>query len=352
MADYSATKQASDSVKKTQELKEKIYSNGKSEIKPTPIKVHKRIMEILLKDKSKFRKLIKLAYAVRKGLKEDYDWVCALSGREGIGKSTLLIIISAIIDIQFYMEKNLSLIPSTGEVIKKFRKIRRYGCLGIDEAIKALHKQDWYLDVQKEIIREYATERFRNKATILAIPRFKDLNENFRNHRINCWLHVQDRGIAFCYVPIDIPFFPDPWFMNELEKRYTILLKRKRGTNITIEDMLKVERDNPCFVDIIEFPDLPDDVKEAYLTLKIDARNQEENNGMFDVIVDKDKVRKAMSIQVVKLREAGKKRKEIAEEYDLTESMVKVLSKEGRIHIRKKFSEENKKLGGEWEAPT
>jgi hypothetical protein len=350
MEDYSATKQENNSVKKTQELKEKIY-NGKSE-KKVILNVHKRIMEILLKNKSQFRKLIKLAYAVRKGLKSDYDWVCALSGREGIGKSTLLIIISAIIDVQFYMEKNLSLMPSTGEVLRKFRKIRRYGCLGIDEAIKALHKQDWYQDVQKEIIREYATERFRNKATILAIPRFRDLNENFRNHRVNCWLHVHDRGIAFCYVPIDIPFFPDPWFMGELEKKYTALLKRKRGTNVTIEDMLKVERDNPCFVDLIEFPDLPDELKEVYLTLKIEARNNEEQDGLKDSVVDKDKVRKAMSIQIVKLRESGKKRKDIAEEYDLSESMVKTLSKEGRLHLRKKFSEEKKKMEGEWAIPS
>jgi hypothetical protein len=352
MVDYSATKQESDSVRRTQELKTQIYANGNSDKKVTILNVHKKIMELLLKDKPKFRKLIKLAYAVRKGLKEDYDWVSALTGREGRGKSTLLIILLAIIDIQFHMEKNLSLLPSTGEVIRKFRKIRRFGGLGIDEAIKALHKQDWYLDVQKEIIREYATERFKNKATILAIPRFKDLNENFRNHRINCWLHVHERGLAFCYVPIDIPFFPDPWFMSEMEKKYTTLLKRKRGVNITIEDVLKVERDNPCFVDVIEFPDLPDDIKEVYLTLKIDARTQEEKNGLLDSVVDKDKVRKAMSIQIVKLRESGKKRKEIAEEYDLTESMIKILSKEGRIHIRKKFSLENKKLEGEWEAPS
>lgn len=310
------------------------------------LSLYKIVMEWINKHPKEFKKLVKLAREIRKGLREDYDFVCAITGREGSGKSTLMIILMILIDRKTNLQKQLSLLPTTGEIKRMFKRIKQYGVLGIDEAIKILFKQDWYNVLQKIIVQMYATERFQNKATFLCIPRFKDLNENFRNHRVNCWIDVLDRGVAFVKVPIPVPYFADPWMMVEMEKKYRFILKTKRGSQITIEEMERIEKKNPCFVDRIYFPDLPAQIKELYLKLKIEAREKEAKGDLEDV--PKDKVRRAMALQIIRDKGANMKNKEIAEKYEISESMVKLLAREGRVHLKKQKLMENKEREGSW----
>jgi len=279
-------------------------------------------------------------------LREDYDFVAAITGREGSGKSSLMIILMILIDKKTNLRKQLSLLPSSGEIKRMFKKVRQYGVIGIDEAIKILHKHEWYNVLQKIIVHMYATERFQNKATLLCIPRFKDLTENFRNHRVNCWIDVLDRGVAFVKVPIPVSYFADPWMMDEMIKKYHFLLKSKKGSQITIEEMERIEKKNPCYVDTIYFPDLPLEIKELYLELKIQSRFDEEAGNIEEL--PKDKIRKALALQVIKKKSSGSKNKELAKEYDMSESMVKILAHEGRVWLKKDKSIENEEKGVNW----
>jgi len=321
------------SVYETQEIKTQLINDLKNETNETLPKlkskrIFKEVLEVIYKDRKKYYKLIRFAQSIKKGLRADYDFVCTMSGREGRGKSTLLIILAGLIDGCFSLEKNMSMLPDEDDIKKMFKKTRRYGVLAIDEAIRSLHKQDWYSSIQKDIVRMYATERFQNKATFMAIPRFKDLNENFRNHRTNCWIHVLDRGLAFIYVPCDIAYFKDPWNMEEMEKRYIKLLKRKKGNALSLEDYKMVEQNNPTFVGVLEFPDLPESIKLRYLDLKIRARMIED--GKVGIEISKDKIRNAVALKIYNERSKGVNNTTLAEEFNLSKNQITVLNKEGK----------------------
>lgn len=330
----------------TQQLKKQTFDRKELDEKIRILSVYKVLIEYLNENKDEFKKLLKIARAIKRGLREDYDFIAAITGREGSGKSTLEIILAILIDKRFHLRNNLSLLPSTGEIKRMFKKIRRYGVLGIDEAIKILHKQDWYNVLQKVLVQMYATERYQNKCTLLAIPRFVDLNEQFRNHRVNCWFDVVQRGVAFVKVPIPVPYFQDPWLMKENAKRYSWLLKTKKGSQITIEDMQRVEKKNPCYVDTIRFPDLPKQIKEIYIELRREARLKEENEGVEEL--PKDKVRRALALQILRDKEKGAKNKEVAEKNQMSVSMVKLLAREGRIWLKKQKTKEKKERRDNW----
>jgi len=333
------------STQETQFLKREITNNGINK-KLIVLSFYKIVVEWINKNPREFKKLVKIARSVKRGLRDDYDFVIAITGREGSGKSTLLIILAILIDPKFDLRKQLSLLPSTGEIKRIFKKIRSYGVLGIDEAIKILHKQDWYNTLQKVIVQMYATERYQNKCTILCIPRFTDLNENFRNHRVNCWIDILDRGIAFVKVPIPVPYFADPWMMDEMVKKYRFLLKTKKGSQITIGEMERIEKKNPCYVDTISFPDLPSQIKEIYLELRVVARQREAREELGEL--PKDKIRRALSLTILDNKAKNMTNKEVANKHNISESMVKVLAREGRVWLKRKKIEENKKQEVNW----
>lgn len=329
------------STKQTQELKRKIEGNNFNQ-ELLKKKAYHLLIEFINKNPKEFKKLVKIARAIRNGLRDDYDFVVAITGREGIGKSTLMLILAILIDRTFNLKKQISLLPTTGEIKRIFKSTKSYGAIAIDEAIKILHKQDWYNNLQKTIVQMYATERYQNKVTFLCIPRFTDLNENFRNHRVNCWIDVVDRGYAFVKIPIPVSYFADPWLMDENARKYKGLLKVKGTTKLTLRDMERIEKRNPCYVDVISFPDLPLDLKEIYIMLKINARRLEEE-GLAEE-VPKDKLRVSLAMLILDKQLEGKTYQIIKEETDLSLSMIKQLLKEGRT-IRK---QKQKKEG--WEA--
>ncbi|HEB46958.1 MAG TPA: hypothetical protein ENI22_00630 [Candidatus Pacearchaeota archaeon] len=333
------------SSSETQIIKSQIRK-GSIEEKTLVVSFYKLLVDYLRINKEQSRKLFKIAREIRRGLRDDYDFVCAITGKEGSGKTTLEIILAILVDPKFNLEKQLSLLPSTNEIKSMFRRIRHYGALGIDEAIKILHKQEWYNVLQRIIIQMYATERFHNKCTFLCIPRFTDLNEHFRNHRINCWIDILDRGVAFMKVPVPVPYFSDPWLMDKMAKKYEWLLKIKRGSQITIEDMQRIEKKNPCYVDTIYFPDLPTQIKELFINLRNASRKYEERMHIEDV--PKDKVRKALALTILKERESGKKNVDLSKVHDMSESLIKILLREARVHVKNKLLQEKQELKDKW----
>ena len=333
------------SLTETQTIKNQIRK-GSIEEKTLVVSFYKLLVDYLRENKEQSRKLFKIAREIRRGLRDDYDFLCAITGREGSGKTSLEIILAILIDPKFNLKKQLSLLPSTGEIKRMFKRIRRYGVLGIDEAIKILHKQDWYNILQRMIIQMYATERFQNKCTFLCIPRFTDLNEHFRNHRVNCWIDILDRGIAFVKVPVPVPYFADPWLMDAMAKKYNWLLKIKKGSQITTEDMQRVEKKNPCYVDTIYFPDLPSQIKELYHNLRDVSRKHEEEMHLEDV--PKDKVRKALALTILKEKESGKRNVDLAKAHDMSESLIKILAREARVHVKNKLLQEKQELKDKW----
>ena len=209
-------------------------------------------------------------------LEDDSDIQIAITGEPGTGKSTLGIWIGWLINRDskkvFNLVKNIAYIPDQKDVIKQYNDIQSKTALIIDEAVRGMHKHQWANKMQQLLVQMFNTERYQNKATILIMPRFKDLGEYFRNERVRVWIHVQKRGTGIVYVKdLDEHIgMEDPWHFKE-----NIKIKQKiyKGRILTSqEERLNAAVEANGFLGIITFPQLPYEIEEEYKRLKLESR--------------------------------------------------------------------------------
>jgi ABC-type dipeptide/oligopeptide/nickel transport system ATPase component len=218
------------------------------------------------------KELLAFCNLIKRRLRQDWDIVLAITGEEGSGKSTLGMLIAGLIDNRFDFEKNVSYLPEAEEVKKQFTSLKRYQCYVIDEAIRALYKMNFMSNLQQTLVQMWATERFQNKATIMIIPRFRDLTENFRNHRVKIWIHVISRGQAVVYIRDDDPHNSDPWLFDYMQKYKQKAFGRRNIATIDIAARLKIERRMRNYLFEFDFPDLDPIDKNTYNYQKHQSR--------------------------------------------------------------------------------
>jgi len=214
---------------------------------------------------------------INQRLNNDYDLVVAITGEEGVGKSTLAIQLGSKIDKDFDLVKNMAYLPDEKEIEDKFHSLQPKQCFVVDEAIRAFYKLRWMDKFQIRLNQMYMTERWQNKCTFLLIPRFTDLNEAFRNHRVNIWIHVIDRGVGLVFKKISENIFStDPWKMKENDRLLDkYLVKAKKLFGVDLKEYIEfLSKNTPNFVTAIEFENLQEDIKNEYRRLKAEARPQ------------------------------------------------------------------------------
>lgn len=228
----------------------------------------------------------KLAREIAKEVKDDYDSVIAFTGREGVGKTTHSIQlgkkVSKLLKVKFTLEDNIVYMPKLDDIRQKFNEMDRYQTIILDEAIKVLYKLKWMDKLQQELNEHYATERKQNKITILNIPRFLDLNEFFRNHRVRWWIHhlFRDKetgmGFGIVYRYLDNEFSKNPWNIQEGE---LLSKEARRGKSIkdinaSIESELKWRMRHPNFYAFITWDALTEKEMLKYRELCDAAKAQ------------------------------------------------------------------------------
>jgi len=216
--------------------------------------------------------LIAFINLLKKRLRQDWDIVLAITGEEGSGKSTLGMLLGKLIDKRFDFEKNVSFLPDEKEIRDEFTALKKYQCYVIDEAIRSLYKMNFMSNLQQMLVQMWATERYQNKATIMIIPRFKDLTENFRNHRVKIWIHVLTRGHAIVYLRDDDPHSKDPWQFDYMERFKMKAYGRKNVATIDVAKRLSIERKMRNYLFDFTFPDLDPVDKQKYNYMKHQSR--------------------------------------------------------------------------------
>lgn len=281
-----------------------------------------------------------LVYYLRKRLRRDWDIVIALTGEEGSGKSTCAGLVGCLVDKKFNLIDNMALLPDKDQIVKEYFNLKKYQCYVIDEAIRSLYKMTFMTSVTQTLVRMWATERYQNKATILVIPRFTDLVENFRNHRVKLWIHVIARGRALVYIRDDDPHNTDPWNMNYARKIKEKYNKKKNLSLLTIEERINIEKKLPNFLFDFTFPDFSPEFKKAYQSLKVKSRDiltkekedkKEEPKTIQDLKIQRDGL-------IYSLIEKGTSQKEISKSFNLSIQKVKNALKRAKERKEKELA--------------
>lgn len=256
---------------------------------------------------------------LKKKTREDSDAVVGISGLEGSSKSTLANHIGFHTDKRYTLEKNCLFSPDEDSMVKAIRELPRFSAVNADEAIKILYKQQWW--VQVFINKFYRLCRQDNKISILCMPRFSEFNEGFRNHRIQIWIHLLDRGIGVVFMKDWNPFTPDPWNTKKNWKTITSYTKKQKYFHLSLEKKIRILEKSPNFVDVITFPDLNPELRLKYKTLaaqhKYDGMDMDMNkNKRLSAASKRYEERMGKLLRFV-MDKTGMNKKQIAEAADL-----------------------------------
>jgi len=113
-----------------------------------------------------------------------------------------------------------------------------------------------------------------HNCTILCIPRFIDLTENFRNHRVKVWIHIFTRGEAVVYFKDTDPHTGDPWHIKDSLKRKDWFLRKYKVVDRKISQQIAIEKRMPTYYGVLNFPDMSEETKEQYISMKIKSREK------------------------------------------------------------------------------
>lgn len=126
-------------------------------------------------------------------LKEDWDKVFLVDGREGAGKSVLAQQLAAGLDPEFNIDK----IVFTGEdLIKKIRGLdkktnrKRGDCFILDEAFGSINSRQAMSSINRAMIQLGTEMRHFNLFIIIVLPYFFDLDKYYAIARANNLFHV------------------------------------------------------------------------------------------------------------------------------------------------------------------
>lgn len=212
--------------------------------------------------------LVRFAAILKKRVRADWDAVVCISGEEGSGKSALAYWLGKQIDPNFDFERNELFSVNYEGVLEKVTDPKIKVIVG-DEAIKWLYKRLWATKGQIFINQLYTLCRKENKITVLCIPRFGDLNEYFRNHRVKFWIYNLTRGLAVLFCRDWSPFtVKDPWWINENQKIIDRIRMRTYHQNVDLKKKIKMLSKCRGFLMVLAYPDFPKDAKARYEEVK------------------------------------------------------------------------------------
>jgi len=189
------------------------------------------------------------------------DAVIGICGREGLGKSSLGLILGYFFDKNFDLVDNILYSPKEEELDEKIKKMKKGSVLDLDEAVKMLEKQEWMK--QTFIKKLFQVIRSKGFITLLLIPRLEDLNEYFRNWRVFMKINVIYRGVAFVQMA-DTTNPTDVW---NTSYNQTVLANTLGNNTFETADRELVYRaisKFKGFIGFVNFPEVPKNIYKIY----------------------------------------------------------------------------------------
>ncbi len=215
-------------------------------------------------------KIDTVANLVALRLLKNYDGVCAITGFEGVGKSSFSILIGRKLarrtNTHFDLETNVLYDPTYEQVIKVVQTIPERSTVIIDEAIKIAYARNWGKKEQKQLNIIFTTIRERKLFVLMNIPAFTELDSFFKSFRILLWFHIFARGKAGLFVKDPNPFNTDPFNLKIANR---ILQDMKANERFNLSNLISRLRNSvPNFLTWFYIPELPSDIYLKYDALK------------------------------------------------------------------------------------
>jgi len=264
---------------------------------------------------------------LKKRVREDFDAVIAITGEEGVSKSTLANWVGMKTDKYYTLEKNCLFSPSPKSLVDSVRNLPRFSAVNADEAVKILYKQQWWL--QTFINKFYRLCRQDNKISIMCMPRFNEFNEGFRNHRILIWIHIFGRGIGVAFQKDWSPFVKDPWHFDDNQKMIASRGKHLKYYNFKMEDKMRILEKSPNFIGTVTFPNLPEDFVVKYKEMakqhKYEGLEEEFDQGKRYMTMKKRMEERLNKLIAVFKTETGLSQEEIGRRIGVSGSTLSVM---------------------------
>ena len=177
-------------------------------------------------------------YGLRTDLRSGWDRIVLGTGRRGVGKSTIFMILSKLIDYYFHLGR-LAFAPD--EIIPIFRSMPEFSAMDADEGIEMFGRHDWMTQTSRSVIKQVVGDRYLHSFRGVLAPTIFNFNQSLIE-MADYWIVVNSPdGRLRGYAEIRQLHPPD-------------YVKRKIPYAPAIYDL--------------EFDDLPKNIAEAYQKLK------------------------------------------------------------------------------------
>lgn len=165
----------------------------------------------------------KIAHRARKLLRNDWDCMIAITGKEGTGKSEFTLQLAKMIDPDFTLRNVVYRFERTKKLLQT---LPRYSAVQNDEFQLAALNRSALSKANVNLVRMLTTCRQYNQALLVDAPSFWILDAYVRNHRTAIWIHLpiievkgnRIRGFAKVRIPRENEFGEEPYF--ELISRF------------------------------------------------------------------------------------------------------------------------------------
>lgn len=213
--------------------------------------------------KGSFQNLNNFVNLIKSFISKDMDFVIAITGAKGVGKSTLAMQIAIrylnLIGKKFDVDRNVAY--TFDQIVQAIENLEQGDVLIIDEAVNVMMAEDWAKFESKYLKKVFAKLRVKHLVVFLCIPNFFWLDRKYRDDMVNLWIHVFQRGKAFIATPSRNPGIDDAWFRKWLVKNLNFHFSDFSPVDGFETKVMKY----PCFLDFITFNKLPDEIYAPYL---------------------------------------------------------------------------------------
>ena len=208
---------------------------------------------------------------------DDSDIFFGITGRKGAGKSSFSTQFTREYVKEYFNEDYFSINKyfcyNNKQVDEKLHTLPEYSPIIGDEAIRFAWSREWNKGENKDLVKFSTQIREKHHILFMNIPRMPWIDKAYREGMLGmwAWIHAtiengEKKSYAIIFEPDENQGEPDSWHLKQLRQTEGRISRIGKFTDM--DKIYKLVKNHPCFMDIIQFPKVPDDIYSEYRKLK------------------------------------------------------------------------------------